>query len=203
MAIPEVLEQRVENWLKNFRAELEEMDAESLAVEAAAVVSQLKERDTRLSQEVTHFWGEIVNTETYSNRLEQPSFDRLDRLADELILFDEAKKTSALTVNLNKRKTAEELKQGVLDFIDKYIAASSPSRRAMCARVYNHKAKEVFEANVGQPGILSSFEDIRHVKQFLSSVPLAPYWRLDSSCEVPTKQRTKQEILPELYQEEE
>ena len=176
VAVPEVLEERIEAWLKAFRTELENTDAESLAMEAAAVVSQLKERDTKLSQEVGAFWGEIVNTETYSNQLKEPSFDRLDRLADELTLVSDDTK-SKTTLNGNDRMTPEVLKQRLLDFMDKYIAASSPSRRAMSARVYNQKNKELYDANLGQPGILSNFEDIRHVKQFLPSWPLAPYWR--------------------------
>lgn len=176
-SVPEVLEERVEAWLELFRAELEDMPAEDLAMEAAAVVSQLKERDTKLSQEVTNFWGEIVNTETYSNRLQQPSFDRLDRLADELVITDGSKKIPPKTMNGNARKTPEEMKQRLLDFIDRYISAKSPARRAMSARVYSHSSKDIYESNLDKPGILSTFEDIRHVKQFLSSWPLAPYWR--------------------------
>ena len=176
VAPPEVLEQRIEAWLIAFREELENMDAESLAMEAAAVVSQLKERDTKLSQEVGSYWGEIVNTETYSEQLKEPSFDRLERLADELTLVSDKNKAPT-TLNGNDRMTPETLKQGLLDFMDKYIAASSPSRRAMTARVYNQNNKDIHDANLGQPGVLSSFEDIRHIKQFMPSWPLAPYWR--------------------------
>jgi len=81
------------------------------------------------------------------------------------------------TLNGNDRMTPEVLKQRVLDFMDHHLAADSPSRRAMSARVYNQKNKDQYDANLGRPGILSSFEDIRHVKQFLASQPLAPYWR--------------------------
>lgn len=180
-SIPEVLEDRVENWLKLFRAELEEMEPENLAMEAAAIVSQLKERDTKLSQEVTAFWGEIINTETYGSRLQQPSFDRLERLADELTVQDGSK--SATTMSGNKRRTPEELKKQLLEFVDRYISADSPTRRAMSARVYNQTNKAMFDANLGKPGVLASFEDIRHVKQFLSSWPLAPYWRKDDASQ--------------------
>lgn len=183
VAAPEVLEERIEAWLKAFRVELEEMPVENLAMEAAGVVSQLKERDTKLSQEVGGFWGEIVNTETYSNQLKEPSFDRLDKLSDELTLLvssaDDAdsKPSKTTTLNGNVRMTPEVLKQRMLDFMDKYLVVDSPSRRAMSARVYTQQNKELYEGNVGQPGILSSFEDIRHVKQFMPSWPLAPYWR--------------------------
>ncbi|CAB9527211.1 Insulin-degrading enzyme [Seminavis robusta] len=181
VATPEILEERVEAWLKQFRAEMEQKEASEIALEAAAVVSQLKERDTKLSQEVNTYWGEISNTETYSDRMKEPFFDRMDRVADELVLQDETKKLSATTLNGSDRLTQEGLKQRLLDFIDHYIAADSPSRRAMSARVYNQKAKELFEANVGKPGILSSFPDIRHTKQYLGSSPLAPYWRVEKS----------------------
>jgi len=180
VAPPEVLEERIEAWIVAFRKELDEIDPEALAMEAAAIVSQLKERNTKLSQEVGTFWGEIVNTETYSNQLREPSFDRLDRLADELVLDVPNGKSSSnneKTLNGNDRMTPEVLKQRVLDFMDHHLAADSPSRRAMSARVYNQKNKDQYDANLGRPGILSSFEDIRHVKQFLASQPLAPYWR--------------------------
>jgi len=178
VALPEKLEERVEAWLETFRSEIEEEDPENLAMEAAAVVSQLKERDTKLSQEVNQFWGEIVNTETYSTRLREPCFDRIDRIADELSLMTDSS-TDKTTMNGNERMTPEQLKQRMLDFFDKYLSASSPTRRAMSARVYNQKAKDVYEANIGKPGILSTFDDIRHVKQFLPTKPIAPYWRQD------------------------
>lgn len=180
VALPEVLEERVEAWIKQFRTELAEMDPARIAMEAAAVVSQLKERDTKLSQEVGGFWGEIVNGETYSNKLREPAFDRMERIADELTLMDGSNgKTSATTLNGNGRMTPEMLQQDLLDFMDKYISATASSRRAMSARVYNQQAKEVFEANLNKPGILSDFSHIRHLKQFLPSWPMAPYWRQD------------------------
>jgi hypothetical protein len=177
VALPEVLEERVEAWIKSFRDEVFEMDPERIAMEAAAVASQLKERDTKLSQEVGAFWGEIVNTETYSSKLREPAFDRIERIADELVVKDESKgRALDTTINGNERMTPEVMKEKLLGFIDKYISAT-PSRRAMSARIYNQEAKDVFESNRGKPGILSNFADIRHIKQFLSAWPIAPYWR--------------------------
>ena len=178
VALPEVLEERVEAWIKQFRTEISEMDPSRLAMEAAAIVSQLKERDTKLSQEVNAVWGEIVNTETYSNKLREPAFDRLDRIADELVLIGGSTgKPSAKTLNGNERMTPEVLKARLLNFMDKYVSATALERRAMSARVYNQQAKEAYDANINKPGILSDFSHIRHLKQFLSSWPLAPYWR--------------------------
>jgi len=68
------------------------------------------------------------------------------------------------------------LKEQVLQLWDKYFAVDAPERRAISARVYGHKAKKDYEANVGKPGFLSSYDEIRQVKQFLSQWPTAPYW---------------------------
>lgn len=184
VAVPEVLEERVEAWLKQFRTELEDMDADAIAMEAAGVVSQLKERDTKLSQEVNTYWGEISNTETFSDQMRMPSFDRLDRIADELVVLSD-RVSGTTTMNGNDRLTPEQLKQRILDFVDRYISAESPTRRAMSTRVYNQKSKGWFDSNLGKPGILSCFSDIRHLKQFLPTWPLAPYWRVDSKSKPP------------------
>ena len=81
---PKYLESRIEEWIKTFRKELEEMTPETMAMEARSVVVQLVEEDTKLSQEVGTWWNEIVATETNHERMTTPAFDRLERLADEL-----------------------------------------------------------------------------------------------------------------------
>jgi hypothetical protein len=43
--------------------------------------------------------------------------------------------------------------------------------------VYSHSSREEFDANAGKPGVLSNYDDIRHLKLFLSTYPAAPYWR--------------------------
>jgi insulysin len=166
-ALPSVLEERCEAWLEAFRRELEDMPAEEMAQEASAVVAQLLEKETKLSQEVSRVWGEILNTEGFSDRMRNPSFDRLDRLAQEL------------TVTKGSRlKTDEQLKSRVLAFFDEHFSVKSANRRAMTARVYNQKSRMYYDASVGEPGVLSSYSDMRHFKQFLSSWPVAPYWRV-------------------------
>jgi hypothetical protein len=177
VALPEVLEERIEGWLVQFRQELEDMSPESIATEASAVVAQLLESETKLSQEVNGFWGEILSTEGLSERLRTPSFDRLHRLVDELTVSDESSSES----EDEKLQSAQELKDRVISFFDKYMAVASPSRRVMSARVYNHAAKAEYEAALTQPGVLSTFEDMRHFKQYLSSWPTAPYWRVDKN----------------------
>lgn len=64
----------------------------------------------------------------------------------------------------------------MIDFFDKHLSAASPERRALSARVYCQKAREEFDSNKGKPGVLSSYEDSRYLKQFLSISSPAPYW---------------------------
>lgn len=171
IAEPSVLEERVEAWLVFFREELHQMDPESIATEAGAVVAQLMERDTKLSQEVGRVWTEIMLTESLSDQMKEPSFDRLERLAEELIVDD------------NGSQSAAELKQKVLNFFDKYFAADSPERRALSSRVYSQKYKAAYEEGVGKPGILSDYADIFHLKQFLSTWPVVPYFLKQPSAD--------------------
>jgi insulysin len=178
VALPEVLEDRIEKWLVQFRQELEDMSPESIATEASAVIAQLLESETKLSQEANVMWGEILSTEGLSERLRTPSFDRLKRLVDELIVSDES---SSEAEDGGKVQSARELKDRVTSFFDKYMAAASPNRRVMSSRVYNHTAKAEYEAALTEPGVLSTFEDVRHFKQYLSSWPTAPYWRVDKN----------------------
>jgi secreted Zn-dependent insulinase-like peptidase len=174
VALPEKLEERCEAWLEMFRQELEEMSPESVAQEASAVAAQLLEEETKLAQEVGRAWGEISITEWLTKRLRTPAFDRLEKLAEILTVVDEEEASEDST-----SMTAKELKQKLLALFDDRIAASSPRRRAMSARVYNHNSKADYEASLAQPGVLSSSADIRQLKQFLSSWPMVPYWRFE------------------------
>ena len=169
-ALPEKLEERIEAWLVLFRQELEEMTPASIAQEASAVVAQLLEAETKLAQEVTRNWGEILNTEWLTDRMRTPAFDRLERLARVLTLVEHEG---------DEGLTAEELKQKLLGLFDQYLASSAPNRRAMSARVYSHDSKLEYEAALKEAGVLSTFADMRQVKQYLSSYPLVPYWRVD------------------------
>jgi insulysin len=169
-ALPEKLEERIEAWLVLFRKELEAMTPTSIAQEASAVVAQLLEAETKLSQEVTRNWGEILNTEWLTDRMRTPAFDRLERLARVLMLAENEG---------DEGLTAEQLKQKLLGLFDQYLASSSPNRRAMSARVYSHDSKAEYEAALKEPGVLSTFADMRELKQYLSPYPLVPYWRVD------------------------
>jgi hypothetical protein len=112
-----------------------------------------------------------------TDNLRTPAFDRLQLLADELIVAEA--ETNGAGLATKKSKTAEELKQRVLDFFDDHFAPSSPQRRVMSSRVYSHKSKNEYEISGKLPGILSSYSDMRYLKQFLSSWPSIPYWRIE------------------------
>lgn len=164
VALPEVLEERCEEWLKSFREELREMSPVAMAREASAVAAQYMETETTMAQEVQRVWGEIVVSEGLSDSLREPNFQRLDLLADALTVSDES--------------AASELKQRVLAMFDKSFASSSPTRRAMVARVYSHDSKADYEASLSASGVLSTYSEMRYLKQFTSSLPVAPYWRI-------------------------
>lgn len=177
VAEPAKLEERIEAWLVQYRAELEAMDAEDIAMEASAVVAQLMERDTKLSQEVGRAWSEIMLTESLSDALKTPPFDRLERVSEQLVVVSDYDSESEDSEDETAPKqTAEELKSKVLNFFYKYFAKESPSRRAMSSRVYSQNFKDSYEKGLGQPGILSEYAGIFDLKQYMSTWPTAPYW---------------------------
>jgi hypothetical protein len=172
--LPQELEKRCEAWLVGFREELESMPAEEMAEEAAAVVAQLLERNARFRDEVSRAWGCIVSTSFLGTRYNIPPFDRHVKLAEKLKVKGIGNDSSE--ANLTSEKTAEELKQELLNIWDKYFDVNAPDRRVISARVYGKKAKKEYEDNIGKPGILSSYDEVRQVKQFFEQYPTAPYW---------------------------
>lgn len=202
VAEPTKLEERMEAWLELFQKELEEMDPDDMAAEAGGVVAQLLERDTRLSQEVGGAWSEIMATEGLSDALKNPPFDRLERIAEELLVQDDDEdddsedddsETETTVVNgedgvnvdptsskalPSKRQSAVELKQKVLRFFTLYLAKDSPNRRSMSSRVYSQKFQEQYEQDLGKPGILSDYGEIFDLKQYMSTWPTVPYWAI-------------------------
>ena len=171
VALPEVLEERCEAWLVAFRQELGDMMPEEIAQEASAVVAQLLEKDTKMSQEAGRAWGEILNTEGLTGNLSIPEFDRVKYLADTLKVVDDENNLKA-----PGGTSAGGLKQLVLNFFDLHFSASSPSRRCMSSRVYRHGSRDQYDASLTNPGVLSSYADMRYIKQFLSTWPNVPYW---------------------------
>jgi hypothetical protein len=174
---PQELEERIENWLALFREELASMPAEDIAKEAAAVVASLLERNMRLSDEVGTAWGSIVSAVSLGSSYNKPPFERHAKLAEILTVEGNGTDEDGSEKSSNKNMmTKDELKSQVLKLWDRYFAADAPERRAVAARVYGHKAQTDYEANIGKPGYLSSYEDVRQLKQFLAQWPTAPYW---------------------------
>lgn len=173
--LPPALEERCLRWVEQFRQELEEMPDERFAMEAAAVKANLLEKDIKLSEEISSVWGEILSTVPHSEHFKNPVFDRVEKFAAVLTL-DDAKDDSGLDGASDTRlyKSAAELKKRVLQFYDEYFM--SPERRAVSSRVYNPKARALFDENIGKPGVISSYDDARKLKQHLTSYPTAPYW---------------------------
>lgn len=172
--LPPVLEERCLRWVEQFRQEMEEMPVERFAMEAAAVRANLLEKDIKLSEEIGSVWGEILSTAIPSEHFKNPVFDRVEQFANVLTL-DEAKDDDVDNGSDTRVfKTAGELKTRVLEFYDEYFLSSE--RRGISSRVYNRKAKDQFDQNVGKPGVISSYDEARKLKQHLASFPTAPYW---------------------------
>ncbi|KAL7468998.1 hypothetical protein ACHAXS_009237 [Conticribra weissflogii] len=168
--LPPGVEERCLRWVEQFRKEIENMPEERIAMEAQAVRANILEKDIKLAEEISSVWGEILATVPHTDHYKNPVFDRLERFADVLTLDGDS------IDNGSSIRSAADLKKRVLDFYDKYFLPSSPERKIVSSRVYNRKAKDIFDENVGKPGFISSYDDARKLKQHLSSFPTAPYW---------------------------
>merc|ERR1711957_1099883 len=135
-----------------------------IAMEAAAVAAQLLERNMRFRDEVLSAWGEIRAVSGLGSMYNTPQFNRHEKLA------------AILTVEEKNQKTAEDLKKQVLELWDKFFAPEAPERRALSSRVYCEKSRNEFDNNVDKPGYLSSYDEVRQLKQFLPQFPTAPYF---------------------------
>lgn len=173
---PKYLEERIEAWLKTFREELKDKSPDAFATEARGVVVQLLEEDTKLSSEVGSWWNEISATETNHEKMSTPAFDRLEKLADEL--NPSADGLSQTTLIGSERKSPKEIKERIISLFNQFCAFDSPDRRVMSSRVFSHGAKAEFEESLIEPGVLSSYSDIQYLKEFLSTWPTVPYWRI-------------------------
>merc|ERR1719253_861384 len=173
---PKYLEERIEAWVKTFRQELEEKSPDDFATEARGVVVQLLEEDTKMSSEVGTWWNEIAATETKHESMRTPAFDRLEKLAD--ILNPTADGLSDTTLSGGQRKSPEALKEHMRRIFDQFCGSDSPERRVMSSRVFSHASKAEYEESLTEPGVLSSFSDMRYLKEFLSTWPVVPYWRV-------------------------
>ncbi len=174
--LPQELEKRCEAWMVSFREELNSMSAEEISNQAAAVVAQLLERNMRLGDEVATAWGSIVSTSFLGPLYNNPPFDRHAKLAEKLKVEGVGNNGNDSGDAETSLQTAEDLRRKMLNIWDKYFDAKSPERRVISARVYGQKAKAEYEKNIGKAGILSSYDEVRQLKQFLEQYPTAPYW---------------------------
>lgn len=177
--LPADLEERCEAWISQFREELETMKPGDLANEALAIIASLLERNMKFSDEVSTAWSNIVSTSVLGTQYNAPPFYKYERLAKELVVKGmdvEAVGGDASSFPESERQTSEELKQKVLKMWDRYFAVDAPERKAISARVYGRKATDEYNKNIGKSGYLSSYDDVRQLKQFFSQYPTAPYW---------------------------
>jgi hypothetical protein len=150
-----------------------------LANEALAIIASLLERNMKFSDEVSTAWSNIVSTSVLGTQYNAPPFYKYERLAKELVVKGmdvEAVGGDASSFPESERQTSEELKQKVLKMWDRYFAVDAPERKAISARVYGRKATDEYNKNVGKSGYLSSYDDVKQLKQFFSQYPTAPYW---------------------------
>jgi len=170
--LPEQMEQRIEEWIMQFRSELERMEVAAVAQEASAVVSQLLEDNSKMSLEVGQCWGAILSTERLPKRMKSPVFDRLKRLASSITVGNSDSRGDVIS--------GESLKAKLLQLVNRSMAASSSDRRALCTHFYSQNNKAAYESALGMPGVLSSYADMREMKQHLSTMPNVPYVALNS-----------------------
>eukprot|EP00559_Dactyliosolen_fragilissimus_P007895 CAMPEP_0184864396 /NCGR_PEP_ID=MMETSP0580-20130426/14781_1 /TAXON_ID=1118495 /ORGANISM="Dactyliosolen fragilissimus" /LENGTH=1210 /DNA_ID=CAMNT_0027363151 /DNA_START=55 /DNA_END=3687 /DNA_ORIENTATION=+ len=177
--MPDALEDRCEAWLKQFREELVDFPPERFAMEATAVVAQLLERNIGFKDEVSFAWGEILSSSNLGSKHSKPAFDRMEKLAKELVVSDfknEAFEDSLGGSKISIEKTSQDLKDQVLRIWDQYFALGAPERSGVSVRVYGQNGKDHYKNNVGKPGYLSTYDDVRQVKNFFGAIPPASYW---------------------------
>jgi len=172
---PEQLQERIEAWLVQFREELENMTEDRIQDEASSIVAMLSKRDVKQSDEINRFWGVISGTVSDTDALRQrPVFDRIEKVADELRIgaggSDDRDDRSPET----GKNTAADIKNKLLVFFDRFVAAGAPERRGIYTCIYGRSSMDLQKVNVGTPGVLSSNEDVRHLKSFMSTWPTAP-----------------------------
>jgi len=148
---PKEIQDRIEEWLKTFRKELEEMPSERIEAEGAAVVAQLTEKDTRLSHSVGRAWGEISAREGTGR---EARWNRLEEIADVI------------------RKRDGDLKEELLKRFDEWFV--DPERRRVAAAwVWGAGKEEGYEEWKGKDGVLSTREEVMRFKRGLRSLPNA------------------------------
>ena len=148
---PKEIHDRIEEWLITFRKELEEMTAEKVEAEGAAVVAQLTEKDRKLSHSVGRAWGAISAREGTGR---EAKWARLEEIADVI------------------RKGEGGLKNELLRRFDEWFV-DTEKKRASAAWVWGNGKEEGYEKWKGKDGVVSSREELESLKMGLRSLPNA------------------------------
>jgi len=142
---PKETDTRIEEWLKAFGSELEEMSAEEFANNVRAVVSERTQRLSRLSQETSRHWVEIQSR--------RYRFDKVARSVEAL--------------------EALELPDVVALFRES-LAAGAPARRKLSIRVLGTSAGEGGRSEAEEGGrLLTSLPEIREFVKTTEAWPPA------------------------------
>jgi len=143
---PKDVDALIEDWLADFGKELEEMSDENFQKNIQAMVNERTQRYSRLVQETTRHWTEIL-----------PRRYNFARMAAATAALEELKK------------------EEVLDFFNQYLVKGAPKRRKLSVRVLGTSAGEV-KSEVAEPDVkLTSLEDLRRFHDDTESYPSAVF----------------------------
>jgi len=137
------VESRIEEFLIRFRPRIQNMTKEDFETNVNAVVASFLEKNKNLGEESTRYWHVMMN-QSYQ-------FQRLQKLAEHVKLLT---------------------KDRVLQFFDKYIAASAPNRRKLCVQVFAKQHAEKMGDAVPESVVL--VRDPALFKRSMSLYPLPP-----------------------------
>lgn len=151
---PKDVDQLIEDWLADFGEELEAMSDENFRKNVQAMVNERTQRYSRLVQETTRHWAEIL-----------PRRYKFSRVVEA---------TEALE-NIQKEE--------VLEFFKEYLAKGAASRRKLSVRVLGTSAGDV-KTEVEEPDVLlTSLEDLRRFHGVTESFPPAAFSEMPTSDE--------------------
>eukprot|EP01121_Diplochlamys_sp_Union-15-3_P012400 TRINITY_DN3708_c0_g1_i4.p1 TRINITY_DN3708_c0_g1~~TRINITY_DN3708_c0_g1_i4.p1 ORF type:complete len:951 (+),score=168.25 TRINITY_DN3708_c0_g1_i4:43-2895(+) len=144
------LDERIEAFLKTFRADLEKMPNDEWERNVASVIDRKLEKDKSLREETKRYWREIINPHLYQ--------------------FDRAIKEVEVIKKLKK--------QDMLEFYDKYISPDSKERRKLSSQVFGKGFSMVPNEEAKKNPDVVVIEDKRAFKRSMPLFPLV-YTGLD------------------------
>eukprot|EP00931_Biecheleriopsis_adriatica_P031421 TRINITY_DN18431_c0_g1_i3.p1 TRINITY_DN18431_c0_g1~~TRINITY_DN18431_c0_g1_i3.p1 ORF type:complete len:1119 (+),score=279.20 TRINITY_DN18431_c0_g1_i3:68-3424(+) len=140
---PKDVDLRIEEWLESFGQDLESMSEEEFQNNVQGVVNERTQRYSRMLQETTRHWSEIMPR--------RYTFDRPAEAVDALRAVK---------------------KEDVIAFFKEYVAAAAPSRRKLSVRILGTSAGDVRSEPDGPDGaVLTSLEELRAFQGTCESYP--------------------------------